>query len=64
LPSLPSFTSVKILFFVTFCLFCAFCAFSRLFLLPFPGSLRPFAEIPSSFRDQSGGADKAGDTDG
>jgi hypothetical protein len=40
-------------------LFVPFCGYSF-----FLGSLRPFIEIPGSLRDQSGGADKAGDTDG
>jgi hypothetical protein len=47
--------------------FCALYVLLRLFRLPRwfadSASSRPFAEIPSSFRDQSGGADKAGDAD-
>jgi hypothetical protein len=41
-----------------FALFAFFCGYPF-----FLGSSGPFAEIPGSFGDQSGGADKAGDTD-
>jgi hypothetical protein len=47
---------------VTFCLFLSLLSLFAAISF-FWSSLRPFAEIPSSFRDQSGGADKAGDAD-